>query len=290
MKEVGGHTRPFAVLGHPVAHSLSPCMHNASFAALDFDGVYLALDVAPDDLESVIPALGAAGFGGLNITVPLKERAFAALTRLGESARTLGSVNTVVFTERGPEGHNTDGDGFIEALREAFGRDVDGTSVFVLGAGGAGRVAALYAAGQGASALVLSDLDNGRLRRLEHEIRERFPGLELHCTDHSGEAAERARDSELLVQATPVGMKPEDSSPLPDRAFRGGQRAFDLIYMYPETAFLRAAREAGAETANGLGMLLHQGARAFTLWTGLEPDTGAMRGALKRAVYGEGGA
>lgn len=276
---LSGHTQPFAVLGHPIGHTLSPVMHNASFEALGLDAIYLAFDVHPDRLMPVLDAMRAMGFRGVNLTIPLKEVAFRGLPQLDPSAQLLGSVNTVQFTTLGLVGHNTDGYGFRKAVEEAFGRGVAGDSVHVLGTGGAGRAVALTAAAAGAKSITLADLDAARTRAVADDIARRFPKVAV-STDGDPRAAD------LVVQCTPVGMKPGEPSLLAPDRFRKGQRAFDLIYMYPETPFMKAARAGGAETANGLGMLLHQGARAFEIWTGTPPRTDRMRAALERAVYG----
>jgi shikimate dehydrogenase len=283
---LSGHTKPFAVLGHPIGHTLSPVMHNASMRELEFDGIYLALDVHPDRLMDVLPAMELMGFAGVNLTVPHKEIAFRGLEKLDASAKLFGAANTVEFTEEGMVGHNTDGYGFLKALDEAFGKTVQGDSIFVLGCGGAGRATALQAATEGAKALVLADIDAVRVQKLEDEVKSLAPDVEIQQALKKDKQVELCLECDLVVQASPVGMKKDDPSLLPPEAFRAGQRAFDLIYMYPETAFLTTAREAGAEIANGLGMLLHQGARAFEIWTGTEPSVPAMRKALEDAVYG----
>ena len=136
--KLSGHTKPYAVLGHPIGHTLSPVMHNASFQALGLDAIYLAFDVHPDRLMEVLPAMRDMGFGGVNLTVPLKEAAFRGLKELGPSAQWLGAVNTVEFRPDGTlKGHNTDGQGFLTALQEAFDLRVAGKRLFVLGCGGA---------------------------------------------------------------------------------------------------------------------------------------------------------
>ena len=283
---IDGKTRVFAVLGHPVAHTLSPAMHRAAFEALGLNAVYTAFDVPPERLGPALDGLQALGFGGANLTVPLKEIACRLLPRLDESARLLGAVNTVRFGDDGPTGYNTDGEGFLRAVEEAFGAPPAGKKLFVLGTGGAGRAVALACAGAGVSRFVLADRDPARARRLAMELETQFLASESRAVETPGEIVGAAREADLVVQATPAGMKADDDSPLPPEAFRAGQWAFDLVYMYPETAFLRAAREGGAKAANGLGMLLHQGAKAFELWTGVTPPAAAMRRALEREVYG----
>jgi len=287
--KLSGHTKPFAVIGHPIGHTLSPIMHNASMQALGFDGIYLALDVHPDELMEVLPSMAKMGFAGVNLTVPHKEIAFRGLDKLDGSAKLLGAANTVQFTEEGMIGHNTDGYGFLMALEEAFGKRVEGDAVFVLGCGGAGRAVALMAAKEGARSLVLADIDAERVQRLENEIKTLAPGVDIQQALDDDVKIKLCRECDLVVQASPVGMKKDDPSLLPPEAFQAGQRAFDLVYMYPETAILTCAREAGARIANGLGMLLHQGARAFEIWTGHKPSVPAMRKALEEAVYGSNG-
>jgi shikimate dehydrogenase len=286
--QLSGHTRPFAVLGHPIGHSLSPVMHNAAFQSLGMDAVYLAFDVRPERLMSVLPSLADLGFGGVNLTVPLKEIAFSGLSDLDESARRLGAVNTVQFLPDGAlRGHNTDGDGFLAAVEEAFGSGVTGRSVFLLGTGGAGRAVALTCAARGAARIAVSDIEAQRAEQVADEIGDTAPAVEVSMAPSEPAALERAcREADLVVHCTPVGMKKGEPSLLGAGAFRNAQMVFDLIYMYPETVIMRAARQGGARTANGLGMLLHQGARAFTIWTGRSAAVEAMRSALQKQVYG----
>lgn len=279
--------KKLAVLGHPIGHTLSPVMHNASIKALGLDAEYEygKLDVPPGKLMERLAQLPAEGYVGVNLTIPLKEVAFQGLEYLDVSAKMLGAVNTVEFSKNGLIGHNTDGYGFLKALEEAFGKAAEGDHVFVLGCGGAGRAVALMAALDGARSLTLADVDVARVASFEKEIHRIAPQVEIFQTLEKKEQIKACHEADLVIQASPVGMKREDASLLPEEAFRKGQRVFDLIYMYPETAFLSTAKAAGAQIANGLGMLLHQGAKAFEIWTGIKPNTEAMRCALERAVY-----
>ncbi len=286
---ISGRTKVYAVLGHPIQHSLSPLMHNASLRRLGVDAVYVAFDVAPHRLMHVLPAMADLGFGGVNLTIPLKEIAFAGLCDLDASAQRHGAVNTVAFLPHGMKGYNTDEEGFRIALREAFAIAPAGRSVFLLGCGGAGRTVAITCALDGVRRIFLADIQEDRPRRVAADITAVAPGVETVAlpVNPSCWVAE-CRQADLVIQASPMGMKPDDPSPLPSEAFRSGQCVFDLIYMYPETEFMRIAREAGAQTANGLSMLLHQGACAFRIWTGQAADVAAMRYALEKAVYGTG--
>ncbi|MCX7591773.1 MAG: shikimate dehydrogenase [Kiritimatiellae bacterium] len=286
---ISGHTRVYAVLGHPIGHSLSPLMHNASFQKIGFDAVYVAFDVRPDRLLHVLPAMRDMGFGGVNLTVPLKEVGYRVVSALDESAATLGAVNTVEFLTDGTiKGHNTDGKGFLFAFEEAFHQGVRNLSVFILGTGGAGRAVAITCAMEGASPIRLADIEPQRAMAVAEEISRRCPRISVEALSNRVEDwTEACSRSDLVVHATPVGMKREDRSLLGPEAFRSGQLVYDLVYVFPETAFMRAARKAGALAVNGLGMLLHQGAYAFTIWTGRQADVAAMRAALETAVYGK---
>ena len=285
MAENSGHKKRFAVLGHPIGHTLSPAMHNAAFRALGWNATYEALDVPPEKLMGEIAALQKAGFEGLNLTIPLKEVAARNLSKLDESAQLMGAVNTVKFTPEGPVGYNTDGAGFLKAVEEAFGGPVSGKSLFVLGTGGAGRAVALACAGAGVVSVALADARVEVSRKVAMEIETQFFIQNVAVVSEQEEQLIAARKADLVVQATPVGMKAGDASPLGKAAFRAGQMAFDLIYMYPETPFMKAAREGGARAANGLGMLLHQGVKAFEIWTGVTPPVDVMRQALEKEVY-----
>lgn len=279
---------PFAVLGHPIGHSLSPVMHNAAFQALGMDALYLAFDVPPARLRRTLAFMKELGFRGVNLTVPLKEVACRGLDLLDPTARIFGAVNTVQFLPHGLKGYSTDGVGFLSAVREAFDGTLKGRFVFVLGTGGAGRTVAMACAGEQTAGIFLADLDRTRARRVAREIARLHPSVPVQVVESTPAAwAHASLASDLVIQSTPVGMKPSDPSLLPPSAFRRGQWAFDLVYMYPETGFMRAARRAGAHTSNGLGMLLHQGAASFKIWTGKTPPVPVMRRALEKAVYGK---
>ena len=287
MKALSGHTKPFAVLGHPIGHTLSPVMHNAAFESLGLDAIYLAFDVAPENLLTVLPAMKNMGFGGVNLTVPLKEVAFKGLAELDESAQRLGAVNTVEFTDDGLRGHNTDGKGFLTAVQESLHVSVKGQTLFVLGCGGAGRAVAITAAAEGAKRLIFADIDETRCKNVARDSMAVAPSLQVEFagTDPKG-WAKRTQSADLIIQASPVGMKADDVCPLPPSAFKPGQWAFDLVYNRPETCFIKAATAGGAKAVNGLGMLLHQGAEAFTIWTGKPAAIEVMRKALENALYG----
>jgi len=254
---------------------------NAAMKALDMDAIYLAFDVDPSRLMKVLPSMADMGFSGVNLTVPLKQVAFKGLRNLDKSARLLGAVNTVEFRTGGLKGYNTDGIGFQLAIKEAFGVVIADRSVFVLGAGGAGRAVAITCATNGASSVALTDMDARRAALTAKEIHGITRSCMVKVIPANQQAWRRAcGEADIVVQATPIGMKQTDKSLLPQSAFRRGQLVFDLVYMYPETVFTKAAK-----VSNGLGMLLHQGAASFEIWTGKRPPLDVMRKALEKAVY-----
>ena len=284
-----GSTRVVAVLGHPVAHSLSPAMHNPTLQAMGLNAVYAAFDVHPDHLLEVLRSMAHMGAAGVNLTIPHKQVAFRGLKHLSDTARLAGSVNTVVFREDGElEGHSTDGYGLRAAVEEAFGSGMDGKRVLLLGCGGAGRAAALQAADDGAAELWLANRTPERSSELADDLRRRFPELRVECCASWPPSPEEVRLCDLILQSTSLGMKPEEPALLEPDHFREGQAFFDMTYVQRTTPTMRAAREAGASAANGLGMLLHQGVRSLEIWTGRGVPVEVMRAALRRAVYGEG--
>jgi shikimate dehydrogenase len=299
-RPISAQTRLCAVFGAPIRHSASPPMHNAGFSALGLDWRYVACEVAPEALREAILGARTLGFCGVNLTVPHKLLAMSLVDELDESARTWGAVNTVVFEAedaegvwtpvgqlreiRGPvrtRGFNTDADAIIHSIREDLAIDPRGARVLLLGAGGAGRAAALRLADEGVSVLWLVNRTESKAEALAQEISERFPAVEVRTGLPES-------DVEFVLNATSLGLKAGDALPLDIHAYslRRADGVYDMIYRPAETPLLRAAREAGCRTANGLGMLLHQGAAAFALWTGHPAPVEIMRSALHAEVYG----
>ncbi len=297
-KAIGAATRLVAVYGRPIRHSASPAMQNAGIAALGLDWRYLACDVDPARLAEAIHGAGAMHFVGLNLTVPHKLLAMPIVDVLDESAKTWGAVNTVVFEARdesgewipigrldrwsGPvrsRGHNTDADAIIRSLNEDLAIEPRGSRVLLLGAGGAGRAAALRLADEGVSVLWLLNRTESRAAELAAEIGERFPAVEVAVGYPD-------TDVEMIVNATSLGLKAGDPLPL-DIARYPLARAdgvYDMVYRPASTPLLEAARAAGCRAANGLGMLLYQGAAALELWSGRPAPIGVMRAALEREI------
>ncbi|HTI73165.1 MAG TPA: shikimate dehydrogenase [Candidatus Limnocylindria bacterium] len=292
-------TRLCAVFGAPIRHSASPAMHNAAFAALGLDWRYAACEVNPAHLGEALQGARFMGFCGVNLTVPHKLLALSCMDALDESAQLWGAVNTVVFEAEDAEGvwipvgqlrevkepvrlrgYNTDADAVIRALREDLGIEPRGARVLLLGAGGAGRAAALRLADEGVGTLFLVNRTQSKADDLARELADRFPAVEI-IADYP------ENDVEIVLNATSVGLKPTDPLPLDLQRFSldRADGVYDMIYRPAETPLLVAAKAAGCQTANGLGMLLYQGAAAFELWTGKPAPYTIMRTALERELY-----
>jgi len=278
-------TRYCAVFGQPVTHSASPAMQNAGIAALGLNWRYLACEVNPDFLREAITGAKRLGFVGVNLTVPHKLLALELVDALDDSARTWGAVNTIRFEVQDGKpiarGFNTDADAITRSVREELSLELRGAKVLLLGAGGAGRVAALKLAAEGVGELHLVNRTEAKAAAVAAEIRERNPGVKV-AVGYPASAVD------LLLNATSLGLKSGDPLPFDVAKFSLGQArtVYDMIYRPAETPLLQAARAAGCRSANGLGMLLHQGVRALEIWTGQPAPVAVMRRALEKNVYG----
>lgn len=279
----GATTRLAVLLGDPVAHSLSPRIHNAAFRALGLDAVYLACRVAPADLPAAVAGLKALGALGASVTIPHKEAVVPLLDRLAPAAAATGAVNTVVFEDDGAvRGENTDVEGFLQPLRPHADR-LHGAAMTVLGAGGAARAAAyaLLTAFE-PTRLTVAARRPDQARRLAAALGPHDPYDALRPIPFA-EARAAVRESILVVNATPVGMAPGDGeTPWPHAEdFHTSQLVYDLVYAPAETRLLREAAAQGAEPLGGLAMLVGQAAAAFRLWTGLDMPLEAVWAAFR---------
>lgn len=262
------------VIGHPVAHSLSPVLHNAAFAALDLDWAYLAFDVPTGEAEPALSGIRALGVAGLSVTTPHKGEVARLVDRRSATADRLGAVNTVVRVGGELLGENTDGAGFLDAVRLDQGFEPAGRRCLVRGSGGAARAVVLALAGAGASEVVVVP---GR-----SSDKAAVAAALAGAAGRVGTAAD-ALDADLVVNATTLGMAGRAAElPLEAAFLRAGHLVVDLVY--PDTPFVSAARHQGAVATSGLGMLLHQAAGAFRLWTGLEPPLEVMSAAALAAL------
>lgn len=267
------------VLGDPIAHSLSPAMHNAALATLlathpRLAGVrYHRLHITAEELPAALALLHAKGFAGVNLTVPHKIQALSLVEALSPEARRAESVNTLVRTATGWAGHTTDGQGFLEALRERSGRTTKGRPVVLLGSGGAARAVAAACLADGCATLRLHNRDATKAAALAAALADpRVRAAGLAEIDASPEA--------VIVNCTTLGLKPTDASPLPAERLARGQFVFDTTYGAEPSRLLKDARGRGVDGCDGRSMLRWQGALAFRLWNGMLPPEAPMRAAL----------
>lgn len=270
---ITGRTRLAAVIGSPVAHSLSPALHNAAFRAAGADWVYAAFEVAPGRAGDALDAARLLGFGGLSVTMPHKQDVAEAVDVLDDAAAALRSVNTVVIGADGLlTGHSTDGAGFVASLIEA-GVHPGGRRVVVIGAGGAARAVIDAMARAGAAEIVVVNRSADRAEAAAALGGERTRVGRI----------DEVRRAEVVVNATSVGMASAET-PFDPSLLGAGHVVADLVYHPLDTALLRAAHARGATTVDGLGMLVHQAALQQQLWLGRMPDVAAMREAALREL------
>lgn len=276
----------FGIIGHPIGHSLSPLLHNAAFKELGMDCKYEAFDIELTSLGAALRNFKALDFSGLNVTIPYKELIRPLLDDIDEQAKKIGAINTILMNKGKAIGYNTDVYGATKSL-EPYQKALKGTHALVLGAGGAAR-AVVYALTHYFDLAAVTITNRSQLRAqnllsdLRHGGRTRIRTVSL--LKH--ELKESVDYAALIINATPVGMHPNiHESPFgPEVVFREDQIVMDLIYRPMLTATLREAQKAGARTISGLEMFLHQGARAFELWTGETMPLQKARKTIEKAL------
>jgi len=276
---VTGTTRVCGLIASPVAHTMSPAMHNAAFRSLGLDYIYVPFLVAPEDLPNALDGLRALGIRGFNVSIPHKVTCIPFLDGLDPLAEHIGAVNTVVNNDGDLRGYNTDAEGFLRSLTE---RDIPVArqNIVIVGAGGAARAVAYILAREGAYLTMLNRTPEAAetlADMIEDDFGQRVPFFALE------EAAleEALAEAHILVNTTSVGMSPDnDASPVPARLLRADLTVCDIVYNPVRTALLAAAEAAGAATVSGVEMLAWQGALAFELWTGAGAPFDLMRGTV----------
>jgi len=277
------------VFGDPVAHSLSPEMQNAALRGGEINAQYARFHIRSNELRSALRFLRNLDLVGVNLTVPHKIAGFGQIDEADESASRVGAVNTIRVVDKRLVGSNTDGEGFLRAVRSEFSVDLRDLRVLIIGAGGGtGRAIAWQCALENCERLVLVNrtLEKAnalaeRLRSLFMEARVLGPAARLEAVAWEESVVRmQLADIDLIVNATPLGMNPSDPAPIPGRLIAPHHMVFDCVYGPSKTALLRAAEQAGARSANGISMLLHQGALSFSTWFDRDPPIDAMRKAL----------
>lgn len=275
---IAGTTRVYGIMGHPVAHSLSPLMHTLAFRHHRMDCVYVPFPVASVDLAAAVAGAVALGVAGFNVTIPHKEAILTYVDEIAADAQFVGAVNTVHVHAGRTIGYNTDGAGFLQPLR-ALALPFETMSVCVLGAGGAARAITMALLQAGCPSLVVANRTYERAARLAAALRNHFPaaGITVEPLAQVGRAAQQ---STLIVNTTPAGWHGAERPLLPETCFRAGQVVYDIVYRPLHTPLLQAALRRGATVLPGIDMLIGQGAEAFRLWTGLSFPVSVVRRAL----------
>lgn len=288
--ELSGGDPCYGVIGYPVGHSLSPAMQLAGFEGLGKRARYVRIELAPEELEEGIASMRAAGLAGWNITLPHKQAALELMDEVDASAEQLNAVNTVIHEGGKCTGFNTDGLGWIRAIREKFSLDVKDLRILMVGCGGVGQALARQAARESCERLVLTNRSVEKAQALAETLKPFFVSdrlLGAHerlvvCSLEDEVALARELDAvDLIVNATSLGLKPTDPSPLSPRLLEPHHCVYDTITR--PTRLQEATRNAGGRAADGLSMLLHQGALSLELWTGKQPPLERMRTALLQA-------
>ncbi len=267
----------YGIIGDPVSHSLSPTMHNAAFEKLGMDAIYLAFRVSPEEVGDAIRGGKSLGIAGLNVTIPLKEKALF-FVNVEEVAKKIGAINTLDFSSGTPVGYNTDGIGSLRVLKETT-CEINGKNVLILGAGGAAKAISFYL-----------DTDGARVT-IANRTKERATQLasKLRNADSIGldsELRKYVKDSDILINATSVGMYPnEDATLVNADMMHPDLVVFDIVYNPMETKLLNEAKRAGVKkVVDGVKMLVYQGAASFKIWTKREPPINVMENAVREAL------
>jgi shikimate dehydrogenase len=277
--KISGKTKIVGLFGYPVKHSLSPAMHNAAFESLGIDYCYVTFPVHPDLLADAVRGIRALSLGGVNVTVPHKEKVMAFLDEINEEAQFIGAVNTIKNEGGKLTGFNTDGRGFMQSLSEA-GIEVKDKKVLIAGTGGAARAIGYYLCKE-ASKVQLFDVDTPKAEALAKHlngVRQNAGTIDASSMKSNKFMA----GMDIIINATPLGLKPGDPSPIDISLIKKDHVVCDLIYK--ETPLLCAAAEKGCKTMHGLGMLLWQGVIAFEIWTGVRPPVEIMKAALLKRI------
>lgn len=272
----------YGVLGFPAKHSLSPLMHNAAFRALKINATYRIFEKKPEELKDFLHALTQQHIFGLNITVPYKEAVMPFLDKISSDAKLIGAVNTIRIFDGISEGFNTDGEGFLNHLRMNLSFDPKDKNIAIIGAGGAAKAIAVYLSKIKPKFMSIYDVDKTKLKALINHLKGNFQTTGFVLANSIEEL--NIKYCSLLINATPVGMKDTDPCLVDEKFIHKDLLVYDLIYNPKETKLLKTAREKGAATTNGLGMLLYQGMLSFQIWTGKFAPKDVMEKALLEAL------
>lgn len=269
----------YGLIGYPVKHSLSPAMHNAAFKELNINAEYRLFSLKEEEIAGFMRDLGKNNIHGLNVTVPYKEKIPPFLDNISREAGLIGAVNTIKISDKGKEGFNTDGAGFLRHLKDDLGFLPQDKNIFIIGAGGASRAITVYLATAKTKKIYIFDIDKAKSAGLLSHLKNNFKDIcyeEVNSLDNIP-----VKDLNLLINASPVGMKEDDNSLVGANLLKENKDLFvyDIVYNR-ETRLIKDAKSQGLSAVNGLGMLLYQGVLAFEIWTGKKAPVDIMRQAL----------
>lgn len=279
---ISGKTRIYGVIGDPIEHTLSPIIQNAAFKALDLDYVFLAFKVSPNQVDKAIAGMRALEIVGLNVTMPHKEAVIKNLDQIDENAKFLNAVNTIHNKDGQLIGYNTDGVGVIKALKEN-GSNPKGKKILLLGAGGSARAIA-YALAKQTDELIILNRTVSVAKKIVNLLNKTLNKKILADSLTTQKIREHIQQSDILINATSVGMKPNSNQSLiPKQLIKPKMTIMDIVYNPVETKLAREAKSAGAKVVSGTEMLIYQGAASFEIWTGKTAPVEVMRkAALER--------
>ena len=281
---IDAKTKVIGLIGHPVEHSFSPIMHNAAFKDKGLNYVYVAFDVLPENLKYVIDGAKALGIVGFNVTIPHKIEIMKYLEEIDRDAQLIGAVNTIKIENGRAIGYNTDGIGARKALEEEIGKVKD-KNIIIYGAGGAARAVAFELAKN--NNIIIANRTIEKAEKLAKEIAEKL-GKEFGREVKFDSLDADLEGVDIVINATPIGMYPNVNVEPIVKAdkLREDMVVMDLIYNPLETVLLKEAKKVGAKAINGLGMLIYQGAIAFKIWTGVDPNVEVMKEAIINIIGG----
>lgn len=292
MRKLSACETNLGVVGFPIAHSISPLFQNAALQAMTLEWpefskwVYHKIEAPVEQLGQLVKLAQERGFRGLNLTIPHKVEVLQYLDQIDPVAERMGAVNTLVFNEDGVTGYNTDGFGVVTAIRTELGVEIDGRPIVMIGAGGASRGACVQCLESGCSELIIGNRSQERLSELLNRLLELYPERKIsgfqpgHSLPDVGEGA-------ILINATSLGLKAGDPCPVETGLLKRVSYVYDMVYGRHMTATVVAAGKLGIPAADGLGMLVHQGARSLEIWTGKPVPVEVMRDAVRSHMTGD---
>ena len=273
----------YGLIGNPVAHSLSPNMHNAAFGKLNIAAVYLPFLVNKPKLKEAISSMKETEVSGFNVTIPFKSECIQYLDKIDPLARMIGAVNTVSVRNGLLVGSNTDYAGFLRSLREDLRFNLRNKNILILGAGGVARAVAFALANNGCARISIYDLIASRADDLKNAVRKSFPKLEIEVCVFK-DMPYQIKDCQLLINCTPLGMRKDDPMPIDISLLHKGLKVYDVIYTLSNTALVKAAKRKSIKAVGGIGMLLYQGVLAFELWTKRKAPVSLMKKELLKGL------